>query len=120
MSIATRYNGRGMREAILRGEEPRSLTSHPRYPYLRAAYLSVPPWMDREELRWLHWCSQAWSRAMGREYVLDHIVPLTHRHVCGLTVPWNLRLVTRDCNATKGGRWSPDQMEIALDAKDAD
>lgn len=112
MSIALRYNSRGARNAILAGADPEWLTKHPRCGYLRQAYLSVLPWVDREELRWLHWCKCAWSEATGTEHVLDHIVPLNHPRVCGLTVPWNLQLVPRDCNAAKGGHWSEGQQEL--------
>lgn len=112
MSIALRYSARGTRQDIIEGREPAWLLKHPRYGYLRAAYLSVMPWVCRDELKWLHWCKNAWIEATGVEHVLDHIVPLNHAHVCGLTVPWNLRLVPRAANATKGGRWSPEQGEL--------
>lgn len=95
MSIALRYSATRTRSLILAGKEPAWLLKHPRCAYLRQAYLSVLPWVDRAELRWLHWCKCAWSAATGVEQVLDHVVPLTHPHVCGLTVPWNLRLVPR-------------------------
>ena len=43
----------------------------------------------------------------GPEYVLDHIVPLKHPLVCGLHVPWNLRVVKHQTNRKKGSKWSP-------------
>lgn len=114
MSIALRYSCIATRARIIRGEEPSWLTSHPRAPYLRAAYLSVLPWVDRAELRWLHWCKNAWSTVTGVEHVLDHVIPLNHPHVCGLTVPWNLRLVPRKVNGVKSNHWHPDQHELML------
>ncbi len=38
----------------------------------------------------------------GPDYVLDHIIPLRHPEVCGLHVPWNLRVVKRETNLKKG------------------
>lgn len=109
VSVATRYHGANTRRAILAGHEPPALTRHPRAGYLRQAYLSVPEWLDRAELGWLDWCRRAWSAATGVEHVLDHDIPLNHPHVCGLTVPENMRLVPRAVNATKGGKWNPHQ-----------
>ena len=114
MSVAIRYTSRTMRAAIMRGEEPSWLASHPRRSYVRQAYLSVPPWIDRAELRWLEWCRKAWCIATRREQVLAHIVPLNHESVCGLTVPWNIEIKPRECNAAEGNRWHPDQMRLPL------
>lgn len=37
----------------------------------------------------------------GPDYELDHIVPLKHPLVCGLHVPWNLRVIKRLTNIKK-------------------
>lgn len=37
--------------------------------------------------------------------MLDHIIPLRHPEVCGLHVPWNLRVVKRETNLKKGNRF---------------
>jgi hypothetical protein len=112
MSTVLRYNGKATRAAIVSGCEPKWITRHPRAVYVRQAYLAVPPWMDRAELRWLDWCRRAWSKATGLEIELDHHVPLNHKRVCGLTVPWNLRLMPRSCNAIKGGAWTEHHNEL--------
>jgi hypothetical protein len=101
-----------MRQQIIAGNEPDWITRHPRAGYVRQAYLSVPPWADRAELRWVDWCRRAWSAATGIEYTIDHEVPLNHPHVSGLTVPWNFKLVPRAVNQHKRNEWHPGQKEL--------
>jgi hypothetical protein len=112
MSCALRYLGVATRRAILSGDEPAWLLAHPRRSYVRQGYLSCPEWVDRTEMRWIDWCRRSWSKATGVEHVLDHIQPLNHPRVNGLTVPWNFRLVPRMTNATKGNTWCDTQGEI--------
>lgn len=46
-------------------------------------------------------CSQ------GLKLAVDHIVPLKNSVVCGLHVPWNLRLTTKLENSKKNNRFDP-------------
>ena len=101
-----------LRAELLRGFEPEWLRIHPRRSYVRAAALSVPDWCDWKAVQLMHELKRRLTAATGVEHVVDHIVPLNHPYVCGLTVPWNLQVVTRAQNANKGNEFNPDQMPL--------
>lgn len=113
MSIV-RYFNPTLRRKLLAGEVPDWLKRHPRRRYIEAANKATPDWVDRDQLKRIREYAHLKSIALGVELVLDHIVPLNHPYVCGLGVPWNLRIITRAQNAAKCGKWSPDQMELPL------
>jgi hypothetical protein len=101
-----------LRRALIGGAElPAWIRKHSRSDYIVAVAMSAPPWVDRKALRRLQTEARRLTRVTGRQHVLDHIVPITHPYVCGLTVPWNLRVVPEAVNRWKGNKWSPDQVD---------
>lgn len=99
------YCRAALRKLLLGGTEPAWLTKHPRRSYIVAAVLASPPWVRAK-----HFKSHEERRRLlierGHEkHVLDHIVPLTHHKVCGLNVPWNVRVITARENALKSNTW---------------
>lgn len=114
MSV-TRYFKPGVKARILAGNEPGWLSKLKRRAYVRACILSCPPWVERRALYALADTAKRVSLATGVPHVLDHIVPVTHPYVCGLTVPWNLRIVTAKANANKSNKWTPDQPDLFID-----
>jgi hypothetical protein len=66
--------------------------------------MSAPPWVRpadfaalAERARWL-------TRATGVKHVIDHVIPVTHPLVCGLTVPWNMQVIDEGLNQRKSNK----------------
>jgi len=74
----------------------------------RARYtikLATPKWLTVEhkaEILDIYKMSRKMTKENDVVYEVDHIVPLRNKIVCGLHVPWNLRIVTRSQNRSKG------------------
>ena len=65
---------------------------------------ATPPWITREQksaMRALYQQAMAITRTTGVPYVVDHQIPLRHPEVCGLHVPWNLQVMSREENLRK-------------------
>lgn len=77
-----------------------------------AIKLATPSWVDLSVVELIYLEARRLTRATGEAYTVDHIVPLVgtvvdelgERPVCGLHVPKNLRVMTRDQNARKGNK----------------
>jgi len=61
--------------------------------------LATPPWVDMRAI------SDVYQLARRTNGTVDHEVPLNHPRVCGLHVPWNLRVVPAKTNFSKGNAW---------------
>lgn len=94
-----------LRARVIRGDYPAWLKVHPRRTYLVASICARVPWYKEE-------VDKIYDEARRLGLVVDHIIPLNHELVCGLTVPSNLQLLTWAQNAAKSNYWNPDQMEL--------
>jgi hypothetical protein len=68
---------------------------------------AMPPWVTKQqkiEMRKLYQMAITMAQTTGERYVVDHIIPLRSELVCGLHVPWNLRVITRAENLTKSNK----------------
>ena len=75
--------------------------------YKAAKLSATPPWLTDEDSRRIQvrYLEAAWmTRRTGIPHDVDHIVPLQGKTVCGLHVPWNLRVITKSFNASKQHR----------------
>lgn len=113
MSVARYFNPR-LRDRILAGELPGWLQRHTRKSYIIAAVMSAPPWVDRAALNAIRNSARELTQSSGIKHVCDHVVPLQHPSVCGLTVPWNMQVITYAQNAAKSNKWMPDQLSLDL------
>ena len=77
---------------------------------------ATPPWLSRQQkaqTRELYKVAITMSKTTGEQYVVDHIYPLRSDVVCGLHVPWNLRIITQQQNLEKSNALPPDNMALA-------
>lgn len=68
---------------------------------------ATPPWVTTEQklaIRKLYLQAMELTRITGERYVVDHIIPLINSDVCGLHVPWNLRVITQEENLKKSNK----------------
>jgi hypothetical protein len=68
---------------------------------------ATPLWLTRKqksEIRQLYQIAITMTQTTGEQYVVDHIVPLRGESVCGLHVPWNLRVITQEENLKKSNK----------------
>jgi len=68
---------------------------------------ATPVWLSRRqksEIRQLYQIAITMTQTTGEQYVVDHIVPLRGETVCGLHVPWNLRVITQEENLKKSNK----------------
>ena len=100
------------KEKLMRGEHVHWVESNSRSGYIRQCVLSFPPWVNRKELEAIWQECRRLESVHGVPYTLDHIVPINHPFVSGLSVPWNLRPCPRKANESKGNKWHPDQLEL--------
>lgn len=65
---------------------------------------AVPKWLNKElkqKIQDFYIEARTKTKETGVNYEVDHIVPLMGDVVCGLHVPWNLRVITRFENRSK-------------------
>jgi 5-methylcytosine-specific restriction endonuclease McrA len=75
--------------------------------YKRRHRDATPPWITKEQraqIKMLYVQARELSKVTGEKYVVDHIIPLRSSAVCGLHVPWNLRVITWQENLKKSNK----------------
>jgi 5-methylcytosine-specific restriction endonuclease McrA len=68
---------------------------------------ATPSWVTKEQklnMRQMYLEAQRLTEITKERYVVDHIVPLINDSVCGLHVPWNLRVMTQEENLKKSNK----------------
>jgi len=67
--------------------------------------MATPKWVDHTSILRVYKEARD-RRKAGESVVVDHIIPIRHPKVCGLHVPWNLQIISRDANARKGNKFT--------------
>jgi len=111
MSGITTYDRPNMRKRVIAGDLPGWLQRHRRKAYIVHYVLSIPAWADRKALAGIEEHAAVMTLRTGIPHEVDHDIPLTHRLVCGLTVPNNLVVMPRAKNGRKGNAWSEGECE---------
>jgi 5-methylcytosine-specific restriction endonuclease McrA len=68
---------------------------------------ATPKWLtvaQKATMREIYKIAITMTQTTGEQYVVDHIVPLRSHEVCGLHVPWNLRVITQEENLKKSNK----------------
>ena len=93
----------------LRGKEYRSKNKEKgsaRWAKYKAKKLkATPTWLTEKhfkEIEQIYLLAKRMSETLNDKFEVDHIEPLQGKDVCGLHVPWNLRVITMQENRKKG------------------
>jgi hypothetical protein len=72
--------------------------------YKKSRKRATPKWLTQEhfdQIKEFHKTAIQLTKETGIEHHVDHIVPLQGKTVCGLHVPWNMRVITHIENRQK-------------------
>ena len=68
---------------------------------------ATPPWITQEQkesIKRIYLHAMHLTKITGERYAVDHIIPLINPTVCGLHVPWNLRVIPQQENLLKSNK----------------
>lgn len=85
-----------------------------RYVYYRKIYWATPTWFTEAMRKQM----AAIYESAGPGEEVDHIVPLRGKRVCGLNVPWNMQVISREENQQKSNDYWPGMAMAPVDMFD--
>lgn len=69
--------------------------------------LATPQWLRKDQLKEMRALKDAATFLSSFFYErldTDHIIPIRGKDVCGLHVPWNIQIIPKSINCSKGNR----------------
>lgn len=75
--------------------------------------MATPAWSNSFFVEEAYDLAALRRKITGGKWVVDHVVPLKSRLVCGLHAHTNIRVTTHAVNASKGNRWWPDMPDLS-------
>jgi hypothetical protein len=78
---------------------------------------ATPKWLTKEEkrqIRKLYIDAMTATRVTGIPYVVDHHYPLNGRTVCGLHIPSNLKIISREENLKKSNLHPDEELPFSV------
>lgn len=75
-----------------------------------ALQCATPSWVDTKAIKAIYAECKRITMETGVKHEVDHIIPIQGKKVCGLHVPWNLRVITKAVNARKHARFGDDDV----------
>lgn len=66
----------------------------------------TPSWANTEKINDIYIKARKMSQETGITHEVDHIIPLTHKLVCGLHVESNLQILTEQENCQKSNKFT--------------
>ncbi|WP_137917065.1 hypothetical protein [Hydrogenophaga sp. 2FB] len=66
---------------------------------------ATPSWANQKAIDEIYAQAREITASTGTLHVVDHVVPLQGRKVCGLHVEHNLRVMTKAGNSSKGAKF---------------
>lgn len=70
----------------------------------RAVKQQMPWWADLDKIKAVY-VEAAYRRSQGEDVVVDHVIPLRGKKVSGLHVHYNLKIINRIDNLSKGNKF---------------
>lgn len=72
---------------------------------------ACPSWADTKKIDLIYEKRASLQNKEGKDYHVDHMVPIKSDKVCGLHCEHNLQILSKTENLSKGNRWWPDMWE---------